>query len=158
MSQPPARVRFIEHRGVPILYHDFSGIADPRDALAPIAEARRMVASRPPRSVRTLVDVRGSHFNADVSRALQELSAHNKPYVVAGPAMTRQREHPIRIRAAPALALAMGTAAQAQLPEPAGPVSGATPTTRPGRRPVGGYWRRAIGGSWPEWSALPGAR
>ncbi|HET7038601.1 MAG TPA: hypothetical protein VFH97_01855 [Gemmatimonadales bacterium] len=83
MAGAPERVRFIEHRGVPILYHDFAGFKDPNGVLEPIALARRIVASQPLNSVRTLVDVRNSHFNAAVSRALQELAAANKPYVRA---------------------------------------------------------------------------
>jgi hypothetical protein len=83
VSDQPDRVRFIEHRGLRLLYHDFSGVHDPSDAFARIALAREKAQAEPPRSIRALVDVRGSHFNTAVTRALRELAAHNTPLVLA---------------------------------------------------------------------------
>jgi hypothetical protein len=83
MVEPSERVRFVEHRGVRLLYHDFAEVRDPADALERIALARRKIAAEPLNSVLSLVDVRNSHFTSQVSRALQELAAHNKPLVRA---------------------------------------------------------------------------
>jgi hypothetical protein len=97
--EEPERVRFIEHRGVRLLYHDFSGVRETRDALERITLARRKAGAEAPKSVRALVDVRGSHFNPQVTRALQELAAHNKPFVVASAIVGATRLHRIIIYA-----------------------------------------------------------
>jgi hypothetical protein len=75
------RVRFIEHKGKRILFHDFSGFTDPAEAVAIIAQSRPIVAAQPPRSLLTLTTVRGSRFNKDVINALRELGIHNGPFV-----------------------------------------------------------------------------
>jgi hypothetical protein len=95
----PERVRFIEHRGFRLLYHDFAEVRDPRDALERIALARKQAAGESPRSVRSLVDVRGSHFTPQVTRALQELARHNKPHVVASAVVGASRLHRIILHA-----------------------------------------------------------
>jgi len=83
VNDQPERVRFIEHRGFRLLFHDFAEVRDPGDALARIALARQKVGAEPERSVRSLVDIRGSHFTPKIARALQELARHNKPFMVA---------------------------------------------------------------------------
>jgi hypothetical protein len=80
---PPDRVRFIEHRGARLLYHDFSQVRDQDDAMARIALARARSQGQPPKSIRALVDVRGSHFTPGIARALRELAAQNTPVVLA---------------------------------------------------------------------------
>jgi hypothetical protein len=77
------RTRFIAHRGRRILLMDFSNVLDPSDGLRYIEEAKGVVARQPMRSVRTLVQVEGSHFDAQITGALKELALHNKPYVIA---------------------------------------------------------------------------
>lgn len=78
------RVRFLDHQGKKILLMDFSRLDDPSGALPHIAAAKRMVATQPRDSLRTLVDVTGSRFNPDVANALKDLAAHNRPYVIKG--------------------------------------------------------------------------
>jgi hypothetical protein len=99
VTDQPERVRFIEHRGFRLLFHDFAEVRDLQDALARIALARQKVAAEAPGSVRSLVDVRGSHFNPTVTRALQDLASHNKPYVVASAIVGPSRLQRIIIRA-----------------------------------------------------------
>jgi len=48
-----------------------------------IAASKGRAVDQPPHSVRTLVDVRGSHFDARITRALQDLARDNKPQVLA---------------------------------------------------------------------------
>lgn len=79
-----ARVRFIEHKGKRILFHDFSNIATVEEALAAVRESRAIVSQQPPASLLTLTDVSHSRFNKDVVDALKELVAANKPHVRAG--------------------------------------------------------------------------
>ncbi len=78
------RVRYIEHNGRKILFHDFSRFTRTEDVLAAIDESRHIVRLQPPASVLTLTDVTGSHFNREIVEALKELTKGNKPYVKAG--------------------------------------------------------------------------
>jgi hypothetical protein len=76
------RVRFIEHKGKKILHLDFAH-AKSDEVLRIIEEARPTIAAQPPKSVFTLTDVTDSGFNSQVSDAMKEFVAHNKPYVAA---------------------------------------------------------------------------
>jgi hypothetical protein len=79
-----SRIRFIDHRGTRILLLDYSRISDPREALATIAESRRIVAAEPKdASLLTLTLVTGSHFDSGVLKAIREMVEHNKPHVRA---------------------------------------------------------------------------
>ena len=66
------RVRFIEHKGKQILFHDFSNIQKAEDAMAAIAESRAIVRKQPPGSVLTLTDVSGSRFNREIPRRCRQ--------------------------------------------------------------------------------------
>lgn len=81
---PAERVRFIEHKGKRILFHDFSSIQDPRDALPALAQSKAIVGQQAPRSLLTLTNVRGSRFNRDLIEALKDLVVHNGPFVKHG--------------------------------------------------------------------------
>ncbi|HEV7923266.1 MAG TPA: hypothetical protein VGR02_20985 [Thermoanaerobaculia bacterium] len=77
------RVNFIRHKSAEILLIDWSdGTAD--DILEAIQEAKRLIASRPARSVRTLTNVAGARLERRVTEVLKDYVAHNKPYVLAG--------------------------------------------------------------------------
>ena len=78
------RTRFIDHKGARILLLDFSGLADPEDAVKAITDAKAIVASQPEKSVLTLTDVAGLSTDAATVQALWELLRSNKPYVKAG--------------------------------------------------------------------------
>lgn len=78
------RVRFIEHLGKRILFHDFSSIMNPADAFGRIALSKAIVATQEPRSLLTLTWVHGSRFNKEIIEALKDLVIHNKPYVRHG--------------------------------------------------------------------------
>jgi hypothetical protein len=78
------RVRFIEHKGKQILYHDFSNLLKVDETLAAIEESRAIVRKQPLASVLTLTEVTGSRFNREVVEALKELTKGNKPHVRAG--------------------------------------------------------------------------
>ena len=76
------RVRFIDHRGKKILHLDFSHIK--ADQVLPIIDkAKLTIGGQPPRSVFTLTDVTETGFNTQVSDAMKEFVAHNKPFVAA---------------------------------------------------------------------------
>jgi hypothetical protein len=75
-------VRFIEHKGCPILLIDFQG-CEPPAFLERIRYARSVIGRQPFGSTRTLTLVTKARFNNQVSEAIKEYTAHNKPYVRA---------------------------------------------------------------------------
>lgn len=83
MTSPADRTRWVEHKGVRILFYDFSGLEDTDEGLRVIAASKGRAHEQAPHSVRTLVDVKGSRFDARITRALQDLARENKPYVLA---------------------------------------------------------------------------
>jgi len=77
------RVAFLTHKGVEILHINWSG-AQPGEILEAMSDARRVIATRKPGSVRTLTTVDGAHMDRAVTDALKDYVTHNKPYVLAG--------------------------------------------------------------------------
>jgi hypothetical protein len=75
-------VRFIEHKGCSILLIDFQD-CQPVETLERIRYARSVIGRQAPGSTRTLTLVAKTRFNSQVSEALKEYTAHNKPYVRA---------------------------------------------------------------------------
>lgn len=78
------RTRFRMFGAMRICYLDFTNVTDETEALAGIEEARQVIAKEPPKSVYTLTDVSSSLMTPRIRKALQELTAQNKPFVVAG--------------------------------------------------------------------------
>lgn len=83
-TETGARVRFVQHNGKQVLYHDFSNLLKAEDAMAAIEESRTIVRKQPLGSVLTLTDVTGSRFNREIVEGLKELTKGNKPHVKAG--------------------------------------------------------------------------
>ena len=79
------RVRFIPNQqsGAHVLLIDLSDFAHPVDSLPHIAAARKVVGEQPPKSVCCIVDISGSPYNVEVIDALNALSIHNRPFVIA---------------------------------------------------------------------------
>lgn len=77
------RVSFIRHKTAEILLIDWSD-ATADEILTAIEEAKKQIASRPEKSVRTLTNVTNARADRRVTEALKEYVAHNKPYVIAG--------------------------------------------------------------------------
>ena len=73
-------VRFIEHKGRQILLIDFAE-CQPNEFLERIRYARSVIGRQAPGSTRTLTVVTKARFNQQVSEAMKEYTAHNKPYV-----------------------------------------------------------------------------
>jgi len=76
------RVSFIEYKGKKFLYMDVSNL-DAREMLENIANAKKIIRSQPEKSVFVLTDVTGMRFDSEVTTAMKEYVAGNKPYVVA---------------------------------------------------------------------------
>ncbi|HEX8616082.1 MAG TPA: hypothetical protein VF911_00740 [Thermoanaerobaculia bacterium] len=79
----PERVSFIRHKSTEILMIDWSN-ATADEILTAIEEAKKKIASRPEKSVRTLTNVTNARADRRVTEALKEYVAHNKPFVLAG--------------------------------------------------------------------------
>jgi hypothetical protein len=73
-------VKFIKYKGLPILQIDFDN-CQPADFLERIEYARTLIAQQAVGSVRTLTLVNNARFNKQVSVAMKDYTAHNKPYV-----------------------------------------------------------------------------
>ncbi len=73
-------MKFVKHKGCAILQIDFEG-CQPPELLDRIRRARAVIGSQPPGTVRTLTLVRQARFNKEVSDAMKEYTAHNKPFV-----------------------------------------------------------------------------
>jgi hypothetical protein len=93
------RIRFIHHRGIQILFMDFSEMNAPGEALATLDAARRFIATQPENSLLTLTDVSGTRYDDDIIAAFKELAAHNKPYVKAAASVTRTPLQLVALRA-----------------------------------------------------------
>jgi hypothetical protein len=77
------RVNFIRHNAVEILSIDWSE-ATANEILEAIEDAKRLIASRPKQSVRTLTNVSGARIERRITDGLKAYVEHNKPYVLAG--------------------------------------------------------------------------
>jgi hypothetical protein len=76
------RVRFFADGDDEILLVDFSHATNVETVKAVADECRLLVATRPPGSVRTLVDVTGTWFDKATIEVASDLASHNRPYVV----------------------------------------------------------------------------
>lgn len=84
MTVAEERVRWIEHQGKKILFHDLSNIMDPKVAMEAFARSKEVIGKCEPRSVLTLTTVANSRFNPEVIAGLKDVATHNKPYVRYG--------------------------------------------------------------------------
>jgi hypothetical protein len=77
------RARFITHRGQRILFLDFSELQETDEILSTIEQAKVLIVQEPKGSVLALTHVQNAKSDAEVTQALKDLAAHNKPYVLA---------------------------------------------------------------------------
>jgi hypothetical protein len=77
------RVRFVPHGNKRILRFDFSGLGV-GEAHEIMAYGSSLIAKMPGRSVLTLTNITGAHYDREVTEALKGFTRHNKPYVIAG--------------------------------------------------------------------------
>lgn len=98
-SASPERVRFLLHRGKPILLIDFSHLEETEDILRVARAAKEVVAKQPPASLRTLSNVYRARYSPPVMDAIKELAVHNRPYVTAAAVVGMEGLHRILFRA-----------------------------------------------------------
>ena len=78
-----AGVHFIRHGNIEILHINFSNTSSKGEILEIMDETKGLIATRPLSSVLVLTDITGAFFDRDISQAMKQLAAHNKPYVRA---------------------------------------------------------------------------
>jgi len=76
------RIKFINHGNQEILFLNFAKCRIDEVSTV-IEEAKRVIRTRPEKSVLTLVDVTEMRFDDRVTQHMKEFTAHNKPYVRA---------------------------------------------------------------------------
>ena len=75
-----AGTQWIAHKGKRILLIDFSSSG--LDQInTTIAQAKPLIVRESPLSILSLVDTTDSKFDLQISKAVQDFSAHNKPYM-----------------------------------------------------------------------------
>ena len=75
-----AGVDFITHKGVKILYENFSQI-ESDEVLALIEKAKAIIHVQPLNSVLALANIKDTHFNMTITSALKDFTKSNIPYV-----------------------------------------------------------------------------
>jgi hypothetical protein len=88
------RVRFIEHKGKRIILLDFSGMTDPVQGLAVVAEATRFIGSQPVGGgTLTLTDVTETVYTREIIEAFKEMTVKNRPFVKAAAIVSNSTLH-----------------------------------------------------------------
>ena len=77
-------LQVLEYKGEKILFLDFSHCTSKEEFMAIIDAAVLWFQNKDSKSVLTLTDVTGAHFNAEIINLMKDLTLHNKPYVKAG--------------------------------------------------------------------------
>ncbi|MBR8534252.1 hypothetical protein KEM09_18665 [Carboxylicivirga mesophila] len=74
----------IHHDGKRIFYMDFTGIRSTPEVEALIKESKDYIRMQPEKSVITLTNIQGMHFNSEIKNAFSEFIGGNKAYVSHG--------------------------------------------------------------------------
>ena len=77
------RVELKNHEGRNIVHLDFSDL-DPEMLEEVLGKAKTLIRSQPPKSLCTLTQVDGAHFNEQVVELLKDFAKGNEPYVTMG--------------------------------------------------------------------------
>ena len=77
------RLRKIEHKGVSIMYTDYSGFSSWDDWRALIEAERKIMPNEPLGSVRAVAIFTDSRFTTEVFEAIKQLAVHNRPHMRA---------------------------------------------------------------------------
>ncbi len=76
-----SRVQFIGHNSKQILLMDFSGARSTADITQRAEEIKKFVALQQPQSLLALVDFTGVKIDRERTKIIQEMAAHNRPYI-----------------------------------------------------------------------------
>jgi len=73
----------ILHQGKSIYYMDFTGLTDEREIKQIIDKSAEFIRSQSPKSVLTLTNLEGMHFNSTIKELFSEFISGNKPHIKA---------------------------------------------------------------------------
>jgi hypothetical protein len=76
------RSYFIEEQGVKIFYIDFTNLKTVPEIETVINESKSFIRRQPPKSVLTLANIAGMHFNSQIKEIFIEYVKGNAPYVL----------------------------------------------------------------------------
>ena len=77
------RVGFVTHRDLSILKIDLSHLANIDDSLAELAQAKSVISTQPPGSLRLLTDVTGMVFNPKWVEEIKRFTTFSTPFIKA---------------------------------------------------------------------------
>jgi hypothetical protein len=92
------RVRFELAGEYTLCYLDFQDCHNAEQALAGIAQAKAIIATMPPFSLRVLTDVTGSHLSLPVISAMEDFARSNAPYVTKSAVVGLSLPHRVALR------------------------------------------------------------
>jgi hypothetical protein len=76
--------RMIEYKHIQIIYIDFSNIRKPEDIYSQMEIASNFIRKYPPKSLYTLTNLAGMHFNNDIFTRFTAYAKSNTPFVKGG--------------------------------------------------------------------------
>jgi hypothetical protein len=95
------RLSLVTHRGVELVLLDFVDAKDPTATVRQIHAIRDWFGRQTPQPrLRTVTDVTGARYNAEVLEALKELATHNKPFVGAAAGVVKTALHRVALNVA----------------------------------------------------------
>ena len=75
---------FINYNGKTFFFMDFSDMRTREDVTSLIQPSIEYIRNQPEKSVLTLSNIKGMHFNGEIKNAFTDFISGNKPYVKAG--------------------------------------------------------------------------
>jgi len=74
----------ITHNGKAIFYMDFTGLREVPEIEDLVKKSKDYIRTKPEKSLITLTNIQGMHFNADIKNIFSEFVSGNKTYVSHG--------------------------------------------------------------------------
>ena len=75
--------QLISHQGKRIYYMDFSGLRDFNEIKQVVSKSIEYIRSQPEKSVLTLTNLDGIHFNTEIKNMFVDFISGNKPHIKA---------------------------------------------------------------------------
>ena len=75
------RLTFVQHRGIPILVADHTGVQDPDEWLALIRRSSERITAEPPGSVRLLLALQAADLSPALLGPLKDAALRNRPHL-----------------------------------------------------------------------------
>ena len=76
--------RMIEYKNIQIIYIDFSNLRKPEEIYSQMETASNFIRKYPPKSLYTLTNLLGMHFNNDIFTRFTSYAKNNSPFVKSG--------------------------------------------------------------------------